>query len=82
MIIARGWSMVLNMAFVNMTVGYAALWRLLGFSLVACGRKIWLRVGPIWLIDVIDCDVGPVTIVLDMNVCRDIVATTDYFVAL
>lgn len=64
-----------------MVVGYVVLSRLLGFSLVACERKIWLEVRPIWLIDDINCD-EPVTIVFDRNVCCGIVATTGHSITL
>ena len=41
------------------------------------GRNIWLRVGPIWFMNVIDND-GPITIDgSDRNVCRGISPTID-----
>lgn len=81
MLLWLDWNMVLNMAFIIMAVGYVVLSRLLRFSLVACRHKIWLGVGPIWLIDVIDCN-GPVTIVLNRNVCSGIVVIAGHSVAL
>ena len=61
---------------------HMALSRLSGFSLVACGREFGLGVGPIRLMDVISVSDGPLTIVLDWNVCSDIVVTIGHSVAM
>ena len=61
---------------------YAVLSRLSGFSLVACECEIELGVGPIKIMDVIIVNDGPVTIVLDWNVCSDIVVTTGHSVTM
>lgn len=75
------WSMMLKRASVILAVGYAALLRLSKLSLEACGRKVWLGVGPVWFMDVINND-GPVTIDLGMNMYRGTVATIGHSIAL
>ena len=61
---------------------YAAVSKFSGIFLVACGRVIGLGVGPFRLMDVITVYDGPVTIVLDWNVCSGIGVTTGHSVAL
>lgn len=71
--------MMLKRALLILAVGYTVLSRLSEFSSEACGRKVWLGVGSIWLMDVINSD-GLVTTDLGRNVCHGTVATTGHFI--
>lgn len=67
---------------VILAIGYVALSKLSGFSLIACKCEIGLRVGLIRLVYIIIFSDRLVTIVLDKNVSIDLVITTAHSVAL